>query len=418
MKRLFVIIASIIVVLGIGVAVYFVFFASAAPHLTVSTANPFGDTGSGTVTPTTPSTPEQVAGSAGTVVAPNLIKITGSAVAAGAVAFDIVPIFASATSTSLAPTGATSTVANGTFSSPDIEVRYIERQSGNVYAYRAQARSLTRISNKTLPGIQEASWLPNGSLSFVRFLAQVAGGEHLNTYALPADGNGGYFLQSDLDQVSVTGSSTLFTLTAGTNGSIGTVAHSDGSGARTLFTSPLASIIVQAVGNSFVAVTKAASEIDGYAFSITSTGSFTPILGPLRGLTALLSPSGNLLLYSYTDGNRVYMSILNLTNGSVTTLPLATLTEKCVWTSDSAFLYCGIPTNFSGNLPDDWFQGATSFTDRIWRIDLANRLATLVVDPVKTGKTAIDAVNLTLDPNTQLLVFRNKKDSSLWAFSL
>ena len=72
----------------------------------------------------------------------------------------------------------------------------------------------------------------------------------------------------------------------------------------------------------------------------------------------------------------------------------------------------------TGNLPDDWYQGATSFTDRIWRIDLTTRLATLVVDPSQAGNVNIDAVNLTIDPNSQVLVFRNKKDSSLWAYSL
>ncbi len=129
-------------------------------------------------------------------------------------------------------------------------------------------------------------------------------------------------------------------------------------------------------------------------------------------------PSGQLVLYEYVDSGTYRMGVFNLATGGITQLPVATLAEKCVWTNDNSALYCGIPTSFTGNLPDDWYQGAVSFTDRIWRIDLSTRLATLVVDPMQSGNAAIDVVNPTLDAGDQLLVFRNKKDSSLWAYSL
>jgi hypothetical protein len=274
------------------------------------------------------------------------------------------------------------------------------------------------MSDKTLPGIQEASWLPDGSMAFVRFLTQSPdGSSHINTYALPYTGNGGYFLQQDLDQASVLGSTTVFVLTSGTASSIGAVANADGTNVHTLFTSPLTSLVARAAGAGIIAATKASSELDGYAFSI-SKGAFTPIIGPYKGLTVLPSPSGNEILFSYIDGKVFHMATLDLTQGAVTQLPLATLAEKCVWTSDSTALYCAIPTSMTGNLPDDWYQGAVSFTDRIWRIDLTDRLATLVVDPSKAGNVQIDAVNLVLDPESRVLVFRNKKDGSLWAYTL
>jgi hypothetical protein len=399
MKRTLIIVAVIIVLLGIGVGLYL--FLRPTAHLTVGSSGAFGDTGAGTAT-TQGTTPVNTsAGSAGTVVAPNLIKITAGPVSAGEVAFDIPPVSTSST----------------TFTPGDVGVRYIDRESGNVYQYYALTRKLTRLSDKTLPGIQVASWLPDGSAAFVQFLAQASGVSHVDTYELPFDGNGGYFLQQDLAQATVIGSSSVFTLTANANGSVGSSASADGSVVKTLFTSPLSSIVGRAAGASIVAVTKASSELDGYAFTL-SGGVFTPILGPLRGLTILPSPSGNIILYSYTDGSALHMAALDLVTGTVTNLPLATLAEKCVWTSNNSSLYCAIPTTVSGNLPDDWYQGAVSFTDRVWRIDLTTRLATLVFDPSTSGNTGIDAVNLTIDPNSQVLIFRNKKDSSLWAYSL
>ena len=409
-RRILIILALLLVVVGVGVILYLTFGPSAA-HLTVNSGNPFGNAGSGT-TNATPNSNEVTANTgAGIVVAPNLVEITKAPVSAGVAVVDIVP---ATTTTSLATSTATSTPQMS-----DIAVRYIDRQSGNVYEYRAEARSLTRISDKTLPGIQEASWLPDGSMAFVQFLSESASGEALDTYALPANGSDGYFLAQDLDEVKVLGENAIFTLAAGVGSSIGTVAQLNGANASTVFTSPLSSIIVYPAGTGFVAVTKAASELNGYAFYINSTtGAFTPILGPLRGLTVLPSPSGQFILYSYTDGSVYHMGVFDQSTGGVVSLPLATFAEKCVWTPDNTALYCGVPTSFSGNLPDDWYQGAVSFTDRIWRIDLTTRLATLIVDPLKAGNSAIDVVNPTIDLADRLFVFRNKKDSSLWAYSL
>jgi flagellar basal body-associated protein FliL len=74
MRRILIIIASIIVVLGIALVLYIVFFGTPAAHLTVNTSDPFADTGSGAATQATGQV--GTAGSAGTVVAPNLIDNT------------------------------------------------------------------------------------------------------------------------------------------------------------------------------------------------------------------------------------------------------------------------------------------------------------------------------------------------------
>lgn len=422
MKRALIIIAGVIVILGIGVALYFSIFGSSARLTVGNSPTTFGVGG------TAASTASESTG-AGMVVAPNLVKITAGPVSAGEVAFDLPPVAVvtpvSLSTSSLVATSSTTRTTTATkvattttsYTPGDIVVRYIDRQSGNIYEYRAVARTLTRVSNKTLPGVQEASWLADGSVAFVRFLTGSGQSEHIATYALPYDGNGGYFLQQDLDQAIVTGSSTLFTLANGASGSIGSTAHADGTGVSALFTSPLTSLILHPSASAFIASTRAASELGGYAFTLAA-GKFTPIIGPLNGLTVLPSPSGKSLLYSYIDGTTFHMNIFDLATGSVTALPLATLTEKCVWASTNTAVYCAVPTSMTGNLPDSWYQGTTSFTDRIWRIDLSSRLATLILDPSLVGKTDIDAVNLTLDPNSRVLVFRNKKDSSLWAYSL
>lgn len=404
-RRIILIVASIVVVLGLLVGGYFLFFSG--PTLSVGVpGTPFGSSGDRSVTELLGPDGQPVQG-AGTVVAPRLIRISDAPVGKGAVALYIPPVPATASSTE------PETPA-------DTEIRFIERQSGNIYAFRLHDRVLTRISNRTLPGIQEVAWSTDGAQAFVRYLTRSTSGvEHVDTYALPADGGEGYFLEQDLEQVLVQGTSTVFSLLPSTSGSIGSLSNLDGTGVRTLFTSALSRLRTGFSGGNIVATTKASSGLDGYAFLVsTGDGSFTRILGPLRGLATLSNTEGTSVLYSYVDRNRTYLQVLDLATRNSTALPLVTLAEKCTWEPGGRALYCAVPTILAGNVPDEWYQGAKTFSDRIWRIDLSTRLATLIVDPGQVAEVAIDAVALSIDSESDALVFTNKKDGTLWVYDL
>lgn len=400
MKRNVLIIISLgIVLVGLGIGVYFLFFSHSGSSPVPTIPNPFATTGENRSLSQDPSGgPIQ---GAGTVVAPRLMRITDGPVAKGAVAFPV----------KVEP------VASGSPTLSDTEIRYIDRASGNVYSFRVHDRVLARISNKTLPGIVEAVWLPDGSRAFARFLATEAGVDRVATYALPALGGEGFFLEPGLASVTVTGSSSIATLLPNANGSVATIATGLGTGARTLFSSTLSSILLQSAGADFVATTRAAATVEGYAFSVSGkSGAFTRILGPLPGLSTLPDPTGARVLYSYVSRGKVFLAVYDLKSRVATPLPVTTLAEKCAWTRDGRALYCGAPTNMAGELPDVWYQGAISFSDRIWRVDLDTRLATLIADPKQLADISLDMVALTVDPNTDVLVFTNKKDGSLWSY--
>jgi hypothetical protein len=300
-----------------------------------------------------------------------------------------------------------------------VRVSYIDRESGNVYAFTAHARTLTRISNKTLPAIQSAVWTPDASVAFVQYLEKNTAGEQISTYALPSNGEGGYMLEKNISEVAVTGSSTLVTLAPSSNGSIASVSSTAGSGVRTLFSSLLGSLRLTTGGGVTVATTKASSKSSGYAFLVSpKDGSFTRILGPFPGLTTLLSPSGKFLLYSYLEKGKLVLAVFDMTAHTATRLPLGTLPEKCAWTSDSLSLYCGVPTTLTGTLPDDWFQGAVATSDRIWQVDLQSRVATQVVDLQTVGAGAIDAVSLDIDRSSDVLIFTDRTTGYLWMYDL
>jgi hypothetical protein len=415
MKRTILFIALGIVLLGTGVGIYFYFFSS-KPSLTGQTGAllPSSDSAGGD-TSGQGGVAQQlgvpVAG-AGTEVAPRLIRISDRPVVFGSVATYVPGVQVPKTGTTTDGTTAYST-------DPDVRISYLDRESGNVFAFTAHARTLTRISNKTLPAIQSAAWTPDGSLAFVQYLEKNTSGEQISTYALPSNGEGGYMLEKNISEVAVTGSSTLVTLAPSSNGSIASISSTAGSGVRTLFSSLLGSLRLTSSNGITVATTKASSKSSGYAFLVSSKdGSFTRILGPLSGLTTLLSPSGKYLLYSYLEKGRVVLAVFDMTAHTATRLPLSTLPEKCAWTADSLSLYCGVPTSLSPGMPDDWYQGVIATTDRIWQVDLQSRVATQVVDLQTVGAGAVDAVSLDVDTTSDILIFTNRSDGSLWMYDL
>jgi hypothetical protein len=59
-----------------------------------------------------------------------------------------------------------------------------------------------------------------------------------------------------------------------------------------------------------------------------------------------------------------------------------------------------------------------SFSDRLWKIDVSDRFAQLVLDFSKETEEALDAKALAINPSGTVLVFMNKLDGSLWNYKL
>lgn len=403
MKRTLTIIAVFAVILGVAVA-GFVYFSSRSAKI-VATPTPVGslptagqavpvDPGftDGTVPPPPPTTPASIIG--------RLTKISAGPVVRGEVVVDMPAQHAS--------------------SSPEVVVHYIERQSGNVFSYLTQAGTITRTNNRTLPGIQSATWLPDASVAFVRYLS---GTDYstINTYALPASGSDGFFLPQNISSIAVASTSVL-TLAISTNGSTASVGPVNAPNSGTpAFTSPLSSLRTSFSGpRHYLAFTKPSATLPGGAFLVDKTGHFSRVAGPLPGLVALASHSGTWVLVSYTRSGVLQLQLVNTTTRETLPLPLGTIADKCVWAADDSSIYCGVPVSPSADYayPDDWYQGAVSFSDRIWKIDVAGRFAQLVFDFSKETSASLDAEALAINPTATILAFVNKNDGSLWSLRL
>lgn len=401
MRRVLIILAVVIVLFGAALAAYYYFFANTAslsvePGTSLPSADDTEDqtptSGEGGEGQTLTGGDNDFAAPVATKVTARLVRISAGPVVPGEIVVD---------------------------TAADVDVRFIERQSGNIFSYLVRAGTLTRTSNRTLPGIAEAHWLPSGQTVFVRYLS----GDTLstiNTYGLTADGSNGFFLPQGLADIAVS-STSLLALASGANGSVASLMHTDGTRASTLFSSPLSSLRVLFGGTSqYFAFTKPAQSLLGDLFLIDKAGGFSRLAGPLPGLVALASPSGKEVLVSYAADGVMHMELVNTATRAVTALPVATIADKCAWAADDSAVYCGIPTAPSKeySYPDDWYQGAIPFNDRIWRISVASRYAQLVLDFSSADAGLLDATALATNQAGTVLVFVNKNDGSLWSYQL
>jgi hypothetical protein len=103
--------------------------------------------------------------------------------------------------------------------------------------------------------------------------------------------------------------------------------------------------------------------------------------------------------------------------GETKVLSIRTLADKCVWETSALFTVCGVPEKLSTpveGLPDDWYQGRTSFSDSLTVVSVAEGASTFTFNIGQELGQPIDMENLLLDTNDTLLAFTNKKDGALW----
>jgi hypothetical protein len=400
--------AIAIVLIGVGIALYFLFFTGSS-SLISGPQNPFEGADSGNVGLGGGEEDDNpiLLGGASEEIAPRFVKITDGPVAFGAVTFS---------SSVVEPPMAGDGVATSTLEIPekDYEVRYVERASGNVYSYLVLKQTTTRISNRTIPGAQEASWLPDGSVAYLRYSPD---SKNVETYALPAEGAEGFFFEQNLSQALVQASGVITTALPSSSGTLLSFLSATGESIRPAIFIPLSKVLVSSLGETPLVTTHASSALYGYSFSVGDGGLLSRLVGPHRGLSVLPSPSGNFVLYSYVLRGALQTAVLNTETGETTPIPVATLAEKCVWEPAETRIYCAAPRALSGNLPDAWYQGAVSFSDRIWSIILTERVAAQIIDPEAFGET-IDAVALTVDAEANVLVFTDKRSGALYLYDL
>ena len=225
------------------------------------------------------------------------------------------------------------------------------------------------------------------------------------------------FLQKDISRGAVSpDGAQIFLFVPADGGVMGMIGTSNGSGLKKVFESAASEWSAQWVNKDIIALTTLASrEADGYLYFLNpSTGAMKKILGPIRGLTTLVSPDGKTVFYSTSTDRGFATKTYATDTGSTQNIDLATIPSKCTW-QDTSTLFCGVPKTLpTGQYPDNWYQGTVSFNDVLWAINVSQNTTRLIVSPDQT----FDMVHLGVSPDGNYIYFINKTDETLWSYRL
>lgn len=298
-------------------------------------------------------------------------------------------------------------------------IRYVERETGHVYETSPDSLERVRISNTTIPGIQETVFV-----SDTRLILRYLDGDTIASFS-------GFLASSTPDQALVggflpessyveRGSNESILLGVKTNSGFRLdSANPDGSSPRTLFSSPVSAWIPKVSGKSIFLTTAPSALAAGYMYEL-SAGGLTRVFGGYQGLMTLPDERGRYVAFSASGSDRSRFGAYDRETGETIPLPAATLVPKCAWFSDEpARLLCGVPESVNQSvLPDAWLMGEVLFEDRIWILYPESRAAEIVADPMTLAGVSIDVKNPVLSPDGKFVVFMNKGDGTLWSLTL
>ncbi len=297
-------------------------------------------------------------------------------------------------------------------------LRYVARSNGHIYSQYLDTEASAKTSNSTIPSIYETYLGNNGSAVIYRYLSN--NNKTIQTFLTHTNQTKGDFLQEDITSVSISPDSVgLFYLAPLGSDIAGYYMNLQDNNKVQIFTSAFTEWLPQWAGTSTIFLTTKPSWDTRGSLYATNIGknNFTKVFGGIKGLTTLASNNATNIIYSATTNIGPELGVYNIEKKEFTKLPVRTMADKCVWSRDGVRVYCAKPNNIEGNkYPDNWYKGITSFNDSIVVIDITNKSYLTIINTEDVS--AIDAINLTLSKDEKVLLFMNKKDSTLWRLDL
>ena len=313
--------------------------------------------------------------------------------------------------------GATTATSSGS-------IRFLERPSGNIfYKSIASGAEPVRITNTLIPFIYDAQWINNDSL-IVRHsedngitMRTFIGSVVISTTTLASlsteyleDGVTAFAIRPDHKEPS------LFYLVQSPDGVIGISMESTGKNPKRLWSSPLVGWRVLWLNpDKIVLAQKAAAGIPGNIYTLSpTTKEMSLVIGGLAGLSAVLHPKEDALVYSTSENGvlKLFSRIL----GVVRELPVITMADKCVWGEGRGLsLYCAVPTSLPKDLlPDAWYRGEVRLSDTWYKIDPVEGTAEVLLDPVNDFDVSIDVIDPLINDSGGTIIFTDARSETPW----
>lgn len=306
-------------------------------------------------------------------------------------------------------------VVSPTLNKAGNKLLFYAKAGGDIYESDFLGKEKKKISNITILGILEAQWSPLKDKALVWYLD---GGEIKKFIQNISTTTQAAFLPQAAYTASWSpdGSSMAYILPNKNEFDL-VISDSSARNPKIRFKTPINDFQIFWTGQNQLSFNSASS---GFAPSILYVfnlkgGSFSKIIDNIYGFVPLWSPDGKQLLYSATNNNGKGLSLyLKKADGKTLKLKVATLPEKCVWSSDSKEIFCASPRALNtGPMPDEYYQGLTDFSDKFIKIDSETNEITELYNELE-----FDAQNPIVTSDKQRLFFINRKDETLWGINL
>lgn len=302
-----------------------------------------------------------------------------------------------------------------------------DRKTGNIYENLSSTSDRVRISNYTLPRIEEVFFLDGTSL----IARGVAGNNDsisalfINLYKENATST---LFSSKVSSINATSKQIAVSAELKkvfyflNNTGRGFTINPNGSGQTSVISTTLTELIPQYVNKNIIALTtRPSAYFTGYLFFVNTNGSGNNqyILGDKYAFGTLVSPDGQKVLFSEIVNNQLETSIYDVRSKTVTQLSQATLVEKCAWDNTSTLIYCGIPQQLPQQAyPDAWYQNQTSFADNVWTINPSTGEFKAIIPLQDQVSVPIDVINIKVSATKKYLLFQDRYSLTLWKYEL
>lgn len=318
------------------------------------------------------------------------------------------------------------------FNTQQALVRYTLKTNGKSYETPlATVSEATEWSKEPILRVHDAEWSRGGSGVVTRFFNSSYERVFAHLNYLPRSTSSSTAIQearnlpNEVTSVSFSpDGESLFFLVADIDGTVGYLESVESGNRVEVWSSPLRGLTATwPTQEQILIYANPSLHTEGAVWLLnSSTWDARVVLSDQHALAASMSGDGASLLYSLYEhsGNIYSLRVLDLADSDVTYVPLPTFVEKCVWGKQhTKYAYCAIPKNMnSRDLLDNWYKGVVRTDDVIWRIDTHSGVIERILDARAEVNMPFDMIDLSVDQNDSYLVFRNKRDDSLWAVEL
>ncbi|MDB5238234.1 MAG: hypothetical protein JWM46_504 [Candidatus Kaiserbacteria bacterium] len=320
-----------------------------------------------------------------------------------------------------------SPVAGMGFIASTTRLNFVERATGNVLEADASQTKVTRLTNTLFAKIYEARFTQSGQVLLRAVTEGGAVTTFLGTMATSSSDQinvpvalTGIYLAQNIRTVAVRDSSAqLFFISPLSGGASGITTDWKGVVQKKIFSSALVGWQARWLNDGKIyLVQNATDNVNGSAFQLGATGTLTPLLTTLPGLTVLPRSGSSALLYSTSDNGTLTLFAKASASENAVALPIHTVADKCVWSPWTELVaYCAVPASVGTNtFLQDWYAGAVHTQDSWWKVDVTAGTAEQLyaTDP----KYALDVQDPVIDLGGAYIAFINNLDRSLWMLKI